>query len=71
MEAEKIKKDDLIITGRKVKRIISEEQEFNVSEMLAEKEKELTDHIEGVRLYNESANEIEKQLKKDIKKLKG
>ena len=71
MEAEKIKKHDLIITGNKVKRVVTEEQEFDVAEMLAEKEKELTDHIEGVRLYNESANEIEKQLKKDIKKLKG
>ena len=71
MEAEKIKKEDLVITGNKVKRVVTEEQEFDVAEMLEAKEKELADHIEGVRLYNESANEIEKQLKKHIKKLKG
>ena len=39
--------------------------------MLAEKEKELAEWIESVRLYNESANEIEKKLKREIKKLKG
>ena len=71
MEAEKIKKDDLVIKGTKVKRVISEEQEFDVAEMLAEKEKELAEWIESVRLYNESANEIEKKLKREIKKLKG
>ena len=71
MDAEKIKKDDLIITGNKVKRVVTEEQEFDVAEMLSQKEKELADHIEGVRLYNESANEIEKKLKREIKKLKG
>ena len=71
MEAEKIKKDDLVIRGTKVKRVISEEQEFDVAEMLAEKEKELAEWIESVRLYNESANEIEKKLKREIKKLKG
>ena len=71
MEAEKIKKEDLVITGNKVKRVISEEQEFDVAEILEAKEKELIDWIESVRLYNESANEIEKQLKKHIKKLKG
>ena len=71
MEAEKIKKEDLVITGNKVKRVVTEEQEFDVAEMLEAKEKELADHIEGVRLYNESANEIEKKLKREIKKLKG
>ena len=71
MEAEKIKKHDLIITGNKVKRVVTEEQEFDVAEVLAEKEKELADWVEAVRLYNESADAIEKQLKKDIKKLKG
>ena len=71
MEAEKFKKDDLVITGTKVKRIISEEQEFDISEILEAKEKELIDWIESVRLYNESANEIEKKLKREIKKLKG
>ena len=71
MEAEKIKKDDLIITGNKVKRVITVEEDFNVAEMLAEKEKELAEWIESVRLYNESANEIEKKLKREIKKLKG
>ena len=71
MDADKIKKDDLIITGNKVKRVISEEQEFDVAEILEAKEKELIDWIESVRLYNESANEIEKKLKREIKKLKG
>ena len=71
MEAEKIKKEDLVITGNKVKRVISEEQEFDVAEILEAKEKELIDWIESVRLYNESANEIEKKLKREIKKLKG
>ena len=71
MEADKIKKDDLVITGTKVKRVISEEQEFDVAEMLAEKEKELADWIESVRLYNESANEIEKKLKREIKNNSG
>ena len=71
MEADKIKIENLVITGTKVKRVVTEEQEFDVAEMLAEKEKELADHIEGVRLYNESANEIEKKLKREIKKLKG
>ena len=71
MDADKIKKDDLIITGNKVKRVISEEQEFDVAEILEAKEKELADWIEAVRLYNESADAIEKHLKKDIKKLKG
>lgn len=71
MDADKIKKDDLVIRGTKVKRVISEEQEFDVAEMLAEKEKELAEWIESVRLYNESANEIEKKLKREIKKLKG
>lgn len=71
MEAEKIKKHDLIITGNKVKRVVTEEQEFDVSEMLAEKEKELTDWIESVRLYNESADEVKRKLNREIKKLKG
>ena len=68
-QEERIKErtENLVITGNKVKRIVTESEDYDVSEMLAEKEKELADHIEGVRLYNESANEIEKQLKKDIK----
>ena len=71
MEAEKIKKDDLVIKGTKVKRVISEEQEFDVAEILEAKEKELIDWIESVRLYNESANEIEKKLKREIKNNSG
>jgi hypothetical protein len=71
MEADKIKKDDLIITGNKVKRVITVEEDFDVAEMLVEKQKELAEWIESVRLYNESANEIEKKLKREIKKLKG
>ena len=71
MEAEKIKIENLVITGTKVKRVVTEEQEFDVAEVLAEKEQELADWVEAVRLYNESADAIEKQLKKDIKKLKG
>ena len=72
-QEERIKErtENLVITGNKVKRVVTESEDYDVSEMLAQKEKELADHIEGVRLYNESANEIEKQLKKDIKKLKG
>lgn len=72
-QEERIKErtENLVITGNKVKRVVTESEDYDVSEMLAQKEKELADHIEGVRLYNESADEIEKQLKKDIKKLKG
>lgn len=72
-QEERIKErtENLVITGNNVKRVVTESEDYDVSEMLAQKEKELADHIEGVRLYNESANEIEKQLKKDIKKLKG
>lgn len=66
----KSRTEDLIITGDKVKKVVTEEQEFDVIELIAEKEKELEDWIESVRLYNEAAEEIEKDLKKDIKKLK-
>lgn len=64
------KTEDLIITGNKVKKVITEKTEYDVSELLTQKENELIDWTEQVRLYNEAADEITKQLKKDIKKLK-
>ena len=64
------KTEDLIITGNKVKKVITEKTEYDVSELLTQKENELIDWTEQVRLYNEAADEKTKQLKKDIKKLK-
>ena len=72
-QEERIKErtENLVITGNKVKRVVTESEDYDVSEILEAKEKELAEWIESVRLYNESANEIEKKLKREIKKLKG
>lgn len=63
-------KEDLIITGDKVRKVITEEIEYDVSELLAHKEAELIEWTEQVRLYNEAADEITRNLKRDIRKLK-
>ena len=72
-QEERIKErtENLVITGNKVKRVVTESEDYDVSEMLEAKEKELADHIEGVRLYNESADEVKRKLNREIKKLKG
>ena len=71
LKTEKKTTENIVIVGDKVTVVKTEEQEFNVSEMLAQKEKQLEDWIRDVKLYNESADDITTNLKNDIKKLKG
>lgn len=71
LKTEKETTENIVIVGDKVTVVKTEEQEFNVSEMLAQKEKQLEDWIRDVKLYNESADDITTNLKNDIKKLKG
>ena len=71
LKTEKETTENIVIVGDKVRVVKTEEQEFNVSEMLAQKEKQLEDWIRDVKLYNESADDITTNLKNDIKKLKG
>ena len=71
LKTEKETTENIVIVGDKVTVVKTEEQEFNVSEMLAQKEKQLEDWIRDVKLYNESADDITTNLKNDIKKLNG
>ena len=71
LKTEKETTENIVVVGDKVTVVKTEEQEFNVSEMLAQKEKQLEDWIRDVKLYNESADDITTNLKNDIKKLKG
>ncbi len=65
-------KEDFIIDGGKVKRVKIDtyEEEYELEEYLAEKEKELETALEGKKLYNQAFEEMVKNLKQQIRKLK-
>lgn len=63
-------KEELVITGNKVKKIHTTEEEFDVDVLLAEKEAELAKHIADKELYDAASDEKRKELQKHIRQLK-